>query len=137
LVSGAVGGVGRAAARTAQDKGAVVIAGVRKKQLDAARSIGADQVVALDDRLLASEGDHARLGTMALTIGTHLGPCEILALLGSGGMGEVYRVRDTKLSREVEPPISRSKNPALRSSAFTDTASRPAFPASALNLLST
>src|SRR6266446_2534989 len=38
---------------------------------------------------------------MPLTPKTRLGPYEILAPLGAGGMGEVYRGRDTKLDREV------------------------------------
>src|ERR1700688_75203 len=38
---------------------------------------------------------------MSLTAGTRLGPYEILAPLGTGGMGEVYRAKDTKLDREV------------------------------------
>src|ERR1700740_959148 len=38
---------------------------------------------------------------MALSAGARLGPYEILAPLGAGGMGEVYRGRDTKLDREV------------------------------------
>src|SRR5277367_4613588 len=38
---------------------------------------------------------------MALTAGTRLGPYEILAPIGAGGMGEVYRAKDTKLKREV------------------------------------
>ena len=49
LISGAVGGVGRAAVRTAKDAGARVIAGVRRKQLKDAESLGADALVALDD----------------------------------------------------------------------------------------
>ena len=38
---------------------------------------------------------------MALTSGTRLGPYEIVSALGAGGMGEVYRARDTKLARDV------------------------------------
>jgi len=38
---------------------------------------------------------------MALSVGDRLGPYEILAPIGAGGMGEVYRARDTKLKREV------------------------------------
>src|SRR5262245_9312865 len=38
---------------------------------------------------------------MSVGVGTHLGSLEITALLGRGGMGEVYRARDTKLKRDV------------------------------------
>lgn len=38
---------------------------------------------------------------MPLTEGTRLGPYEVIAAIGAGGMGEVYKAKDTKLGREV------------------------------------
>ena len=38
---------------------------------------------------------------MTVSVGTRLGQYEIVAPIGAGGMGEVYRARDTKLDREV------------------------------------
>jgi formylglycine-generating enzyme required for sulfatase activity/dienelactone hydrolase len=55
---------------------------------------------------------------MALVPGTKLGPYEIQSLLGAGGMGEVYRARDSRLQRTVAIkilPAHLSSNPELRS----------------------
>ena len=49
LVAGAAGGVGRSAAFTAKERGAVVIAGVLRSQIDEAKTVAADEVVATDD----------------------------------------------------------------------------------------
>jgi eukaryotic-like serine/threonine-protein kinase len=38
---------------------------------------------------------------MAISAGTRLGPYEILSPIGAGGMGEVYRAKDTRLDRTV------------------------------------
>ena len=38
---------------------------------------------------------------MSLAPGTRLGPYEITGAIGAGGMGEVFRARDTKLNRDV------------------------------------
>jgi serine/threonine protein kinase len=54
---------------------------------------------------------------MTLTSGTKLGPYEIQSLLGAGGMGEVYRARDTRLGRDMAIkvlPAHLSSDPDLR-----------------------
>jgi serine/threonine protein kinase len=54
---------------------------------------------------------------MALTSGTRLGPHKIESPLGAGGMGEVYRARDTRLERTVAIkvlPSHLSENPEFR-----------------------
>src|ERR1700730_352992 len=54
---------------------------------------------------------------MALTSGAKLGPYEIVSPLGAGGMGEVYRARDTRLERDVAVkvlPANLSSDPSLR-----------------------
>ncbi len=38
---------------------------------------------------------------MSLNVGSQLGPYSVTAKIGEGGMGEVYRARDTKLDRDV------------------------------------
>ena len=43
----------------------------------------------------------SRRSEMALTPGSRLGPYEVTSLIGAGGMGEVFRARDSKLNREV------------------------------------
>jgi eukaryotic-like serine/threonine-protein kinase len=62
---------------------------------------------------------------MSLSAGTHLGPYEILALIGAGGMGEVYRARDTRLNRDVAIKVSAQQ--------FTERFEREARAVAALN----
>ncbi len=55
--------------------------------------------------------------TMSLERGTRLGPYEVLEPAGAGGMGEVYRARDTRLDRIVAIkvlPTELSENPEYR-----------------------
>jgi len=54
---------------------------------------------------------------MTLSAGTKLGPYEVLGALGAGGMGEVYRAKDTRLGRDVAVkvlPAHMSSSPELR-----------------------
>src|SRR6266850_1629469 len=60
-----------------------------------------------------------------MTAGDRLGPYEILSLIGAGGMGEVYKARDTRLDRLVAIKISREK--------FSERFEREARAVAALN----
>src|SRR6266852_2224628 len=62
---------------------------------------------------------------MPLTAGERLGPYEIVALIGAGGMGEVWKARDTRLDRTVAIKVSQEK--------FSDRFEREARAVAALN----
>jgi serine/threonine protein kinase len=62
---------------------------------------------------------------MPLSPGEKLGPYEILALIGKGGMGEVYKARDTRLDRIVAIKVSNAQ--------FTERFTREARAIAALN----
>src|ERR1700756_1160486 len=62
---------------------------------------------------------------MDLTAGERLGPYEIVAALGAGGMGEVYRARDTRIGREVAIKVSAER--------FSDRFNREARAIASLN----
>jgi Tol biopolymer transport system component len=67
---------------------------------------------------------------MALSAGTRLGPYEIVAAIGAGGMGEVYRARDPRLNRDVAIKVlTRAGHDAARQRRLTEEARA----ASALN----
>ena len=101
LITGALGGVGRSAVRTAQDLGAKVIVGVRKKQVEEAEELKADHVLALDD-----EEAMSKLGlvdAVADTIGGKVGE----ALLGKVIPGGIY-------ASVVGPPANEALHPKVK-----------------------
>jgi len=101
LIAGATGGVGRSAVLTARKAGAVVIAGVRRRQLDAARELHADEVLALDD-----EQAMAKLGfidAVADAVG-HTTAEQLLAKVRQGGV----------FASVLGPPANAKMHPTVR-----------------------
>ena len=62
---------------------------------------------------------------MILNAGAKLGPYEVLSLIGSGGMGEVYKARDTRLGRTVAIKVANAN--------FSERFEREARAVAALN----
>jgi NADPH:quinone reductase-like Zn-dependent oxidoreductase len=83
LVLGAAGNVGRSAVFTAKARGATVIAGVLKRQIDEAKTVGADQVVATDDD--AAIASLPPLDAVADTVGRSTAE-ELMAKIRPGGV---------------------------------------------------
>jgi NADPH:quinone reductase-like Zn-dependent oxidoreductase len=101
LVVGAAGNVGRSAVFTAKQRGAIVIAGVLKKQMDEAKTVGADQVVATDDDTAIA--GLSPLDAVADTVGGRTAE-KLIAKVKAGG---VY-------ASVVEAPQNVAKYPSVR-----------------------
>jgi NADPH:quinone reductase-like Zn-dependent oxidoreductase len=101
LVTGAVGGVGRSAVWAAKKAGAKVIAGVKKSQVKEAATLGADQVLALDDA--AAIEKLGFIDAVADTVGGETGQ----KLPGKVKQGGVY-------ASVVGPPANAGMHPTIK-----------------------
>jgi len=101
MVVGAVGNVGRSAIFTAKSRGATVIAGVLKRQMDEAKTVGADQFAATDDD--AAIANLPPLDAVADTVGGQTAE-KLIAKVKSGG---VY-------ASVVPPPQDAAKYPSVK-----------------------
>jgi eukaryotic-like serine/threonine-protein kinase len=78
---------------------------------------------------------HPEAAAQALPPGAALGPYEVVALLGAGGMGEVYRARDPRLGREVAIKVIRGAEPSREALLRFDQEARAAGALNHPNLL--
>jgi NADPH:quinone reductase-like Zn-dependent oxidoreductase len=101
MVVGAVGNVGRSAVFTAKERGATVIAGVLKRQMDEAKTVGADQVVATDDD--AAIANLSPVDAIADTVGGKTAE-KLIAKVKPGGV----------LSTVLKAPQNAAKYPSVK-----------------------
>jgi NADPH:quinone reductase-like Zn-dependent oxidoreductase len=110
LITGALGGVGRAAVHTAKKIGAQVIAGVRGKELDDARSLGVSDVLAIDDDQAIE--NFRFVDAIADTVGGEVAAKLIARVKQNGSFGYTA----------VLPEGAAAKNPTVK---FTRVGARP------------
>src|ERR1700683_2155637 len=113
LVTGALGGVGRAAVHTAKKIGAKVIAGVRGKELDEARSLGVSDVLAIDDDKAIEK--FRLVDAIADTIGGEVAAKLIAKVKQGGSFGYTA----------VLPESAASQNPTVKISVCSRNPIRP------------
>ncbi|HZY72954.1 MAG TPA: NADP-dependent oxidoreductase [Edaphobacter sp.] len=101
LIAGALGNVGRSAVHAARQAGATVIAGVRRRQAEEAKSLGADQVIALDDTAAME-----KLGFVDAVADT-VGGATAEALMSKVKQGGVF-------ATVLGPPANAKLNPTVR-----------------------
>jgi NADPH:quinone reductase-like Zn-dependent oxidoreductase len=101
MVVGAAGSVGRSAVFTAKERGATVIAGVLKRQMADAKTIGADQVVATDDDAVIA--DLPPLDAVADTVGGRIAE-KLIAKVKTGGV----------FASVAESPQNAAKYPSVK-----------------------
>src|SRR5580700_10526287 len=105
LITGALGSVGRAAVHTAKKIGAQVIAGVRGKELDEARSLGVSDVLAIDDD---NEIENFRLvDAIADTVGGDVAAKLIAKVKQSGSFGYTAVLPESATARNPTVKITR------------------------------
>ena len=124
LVLGALGGVGRSAVHVALDRGATVLAGVRRSEVDEARSLGAHKVIAIDDE---KELEKLRdLDAVADTVG---GPTAERALraLKDGGVFGTTLGAPKGATRNIRVAGMMAEPDASRLYALADDAARGNF----------
>jgi NADPH:quinone reductase-like Zn-dependent oxidoreductase len=110
LVSGAVGSVGRAAVYTAKERGATVIAGVRKSQFAEAKKLDADQVLALEDE--GALRAHAPVDIVANTVRGATAELLISKVKDGGTYASVTGVPDSAKSRPSVRAVAFVAQPA-------------------------
>ncbi|MGH9588059.1 MAG: NADP-dependent oxidoreductase [Acidobacteriaceae bacterium] len=125
LVLGALGGVGRTAVHVALDHGATVLAGVRRSEMEEAKSLGAQQIVAIDDeRELEKLHD---LDAVADTVGGPTAERALRTLKEGGVFGTTLGVPKGATARNIRAAGFMAQPDASRLYELADDAARGSF----------